>query len=79
MAKVVVTALADSDLAEIIAYLAERGTPGIAERYAREFDAVFTRLGEFPGLGAPRPQLGANARIAIVPPYVAVYDYEDDR
>lgn len=47
-----------------------------ALRYAAEFDALFDRLGEFSGIGAPRPKLGAHARIGIILPYVAIYDYE---
>jgi toxin ParE1/3/4 len=78
MAKVVVTASADADLADIIADLASKGAVNAALRYAAEFDALFDRLGDFPGIGAPRPKLGAHARIGIIPPYVAIYDYEGD-
>ena len=35
----------------------------------------------FPESGPPRPALGKNVRIAIVSPYLLIYDYtpEDDR
>lgn len=78
MARVAVTASADADLADIIADLAGKGASNAARRYATEFDALFDRLGEFPGIGAPRPKLGPHARIGIVPPYVAIYDHEGD-
>jgi toxin ParE1/3/4 len=35
-------------------------------------------LAEFPDIGPPRPEFGRNARIALVHPFVIVYDHADD-
>jgi plasmid stabilization system protein ParE len=58
--------------------LSERASYRIATRYADEFKAVYRRLREFPAIGPPRPKLGPDCRIAIVLPYVIVYDFVDD-
>ena len=33
------------------------------------------RLLDFPQSGVPRPRLGSETRIAIISPYVVIYDY----
>lgn len=76
MVQLVLTEQADADLAAILIYLAHEAGVATAERYAREFDALFDRLMDFPHLGAPRTELGPNLRIAIVSPYLAFYDYD---
>jgi toxin ParE1/3/4 len=50
--------------------------PFVAENYGRRFRATIDRLVEFPQIGAPRPVLGPNARVAIISPYILIYDYE---
>ena len=47
-------------------------------RYAADFKSVYRRLADFPASGPRRPTLGPNARIAIVLPYIVIYDHEDD-
>lgn len=76
MAHVVITTSADADLAEIIEDLASKGAIAAAVRYAEEFEALFDRLRDFPGIGAPRPKLGPQTRIGIIPPYLAIYDHQ---
>jgi len=49
-----------------------------AERYAAAFDALFERLADHPAMGAPRPELGSYARIGVVQPYIAIYEYCED-
>jgi toxin ParE1/3/4 len=78
MARIVITASADADLAEIIAYLREHAADTVAQKYATEFDAIYDRLVDFPGSGPRRTALGPDTRIVIVPPYVMIYDYADD-
>jgi toxin ParE1/3/4 len=78
MARVVITASADADLAEIIDYLRREAGDPVARKYAAEFDALYDRLADFPGSGPRRIALGADTRIAIVPPYVVIYDYAND-
>jgi toxin ParE1/3/4 len=36
------------------------------------------RLVDLPLSGAPRPALGRDTRIAIVQPYILIYDYTQD-
>jgi plasmid stabilization system protein ParE len=40
------------------------------------FKGVYRDLAQWPGSGAPRPELGPNTRIKIVIPYLFVYDQE---
>ena len=56
MAKVVVTATTDADLATIITDLADKGAIDAALRYAAEFETFLDRLSEFPGSGATPAQ-----------------------
>jgi|SoiMethySBSTD1v2_1073268.scaffolds.fasta_scaffold98680_4 plasmid stabilization system protein ParE len=48
MARVVITASADADLGEIIAYLRREAGDLVARRYAAEFDALYDRLEQIP-------------------------------
>jgi len=43
--------------------------------YGRRFRVVIERLVDLPSTGAPRPALGRDARVAVVWPYVLIYDY----
>jgi plasmid stabilization system protein ParE len=56
--------------------LYDRAGYGIAARYADEFKAAYRRIAHVPACGPPRLALGGNARIAIVLPYVVIYDHE---
>ncbi len=80
MTRLVVTADAEADTSEILAYLAREAGHLVAENYGRRFRMTIERLVGMPGTGAPRPALGPNARIAVVYPYALIYDYarEDD-
>jgi plasmid stabilization system protein ParE len=75
MTRVVVTEPAKRDVRNILSDLSERASYRIAARYADEFKTVYRRLREVPATGAPRSKLGPNCRIAIVLPYLVVYDY----
>lgn len=76
MVRVIVTASADRDTDEIVAYLASRGGPPTVRKYLRLFDEVYERLQQFPRSGHPRPKLGITVHIAIVHPYVMIYDWD---
>jgi toxin ParE1/3/4 len=80
MTRLFVTADAEADTSEILAYLAREAGHLVAEDYGGRFRTTIERLVVMPETGAPRPALGPNARIAIVYPYVLIYDYtrEDD-
>jgi plasmid stabilization system protein ParE len=77
MAHVVVSARAHSDISQILRHLAANAGVRIAQRYAAAFDAVYDRLADFPGSAPPRPALGPRARVALVPPFMVVYDHHD--
>ena len=74
MARVVITAMAFQDLERIMVKLAVRAGWAVSARYDAEFTALFERLQQFPGTGAPRPKLGKSTRIGIISPYVVIYD-----
>jgi toxin ParE1/3/4 len=50
----------------------------VATRYAAAFKAAYRRLAAIPAAGPPRPLLGPSTRIAVVLPYIIVYDYADN-
>lgn len=78
MTPVVVSPRADADVAAMLEHLADLAGPAVARRYNQELDAVFERLAMFPASGARRRSLGSYARIAVIAPYVVVYDYQDN-
>ena len=75
MIEVIVAPQARADLLDILRYLATVASPATADRWDRKFWAAIHDLAEFPGIGAPRPALGANVRIKIVGPYVIIYEH----
>jgi toxin ParE1/3/4 len=76
--RVIVTERAKRDVRRILSDLGERAGYDVAARYASDFKAAFRRLADFPASGPPRPVLGATTRIAIVLPYLVIYEHEDD-
>ncbi len=74
MAKVIVSPFALADQDEILTYLVgEAGFP-VAQKYDLAFRALLERLSHFPGIGAPRPELGDGVRIYVINPYIAIYE-----
>ncbi len=78
MARVIVSNNAKRDLRRILSDLAKRAGYRVAERYGAEFKATYRRLSDFPDSGPPRPALRPKTRIALVLPYIVVYDRVDD-
>ena len=74
MADVRVSKAALADFEEIMNYLERVAGRAVADRYAAEFTNVFEAVAAHPGLGAPRPRLGRDARLVSVPPYSIYYD-----
>jgi len=66
------------DTNTILNYLEEVAGPRVAARYSGRFEETIVRLTYFPESGAPRPALGPNTRIAIVQPYLLIYDFTTD-
>jgi len=77
MARIVVSDPARADVRDILNYLATRGGRDIAERYAAAFKATYGRLSDFPDSGAPRPELGGEARVALIQPFVLIYEHNE--
>ena len=73
MTRVIVTPPADADVAAIITWLDAEAGHKIADRYVASFERLYDSLTSHPGIGAPRPELGANIRIGVVPPYIVIY------
>ena len=78
MTRLVVTADAAVDTDDILAFLEREAGPRVAERYAGLYRATIERLLRWPESGAPRPRLGEAVRIAVVSPYVMIYEYNRD-
>jgi len=75
MARVVVSPSADADADEIWAYLAKTAGAATADKYDALFTEVYDRLAVDPDMYAARPRLGAKIRIAVVAPYLIVYEH----
>lgn len=75
MTRLIVTRDAETDRDVILDYLEREAGVQTAAAYAERFAESIERLIDFPGSGAPRPALGAETRIAIVYPYLLIYDY----
>lgn len=78
MAQVIFSEQAKRDLRRILTDLGERAGYRVAERYAADFKTTYRRLADFPASGPRRPTLGPHARIAIVLPYLVIYDCVDE-
>ena len=76
MARVTVSGFARQDVRDHLSYLRQHACLAVARRYGEDFKAAYRRLADFPESGPPRPALGPDACIKIVPPYLLVYDYE---
>ena len=76
MTTLVVSANAQNDIDQILDYLVREAGVATTARYAERFRQSIALLVDFPRSGAPRPSLGSSARIAIVYPYVVIYDYD---
>jgi plasmid stabilization system protein ParE len=75
MTRLIVTADAEADTADILSYLRQEAGYQVAQRYANQFRATIERLLDWPESGAPRPRLGEAVRIAVVSPYVLIFEY----
>jgi len=75
VARVVITASADSDAAAIVSDLTAKAGIHVANRFADDFDAFYRRLELFPESGALRPRLGPLVRIGVVAPYAIIHEY----
>jgi plasmid stabilization system protein ParE len=74
MAEVRLSVAAQIDFDELIDYLAEVAGKATAAKYAQQIQAQINLISDFPGLGAPRSELGAITRMISVDPYLIFYD-----
>jgi plasmid stabilization system protein ParE len=77
MTRLIVAAEAEGDIENILAYLEREAGRATAIAYAERFAEAMERIVAFPGHGPGRPQLGPTARIAIVYPYLLIYDFDE--
>jgi len=75
--QVVLAPRARRDLIQLYDYLEQRAGARVAQSYIDRLDALFDRLAQFPGIGAPRPELGPMIRSSGVWPYVVLYRTSD--
>jgi len=75
MTRLVVTTDAEIDTSDILDYLEREASPRIAEEFGRRFRHAIERFVALPEAGSPRPALGQDVRIAIVFPYILIYEY----
>lgn len=78
MAQAELSPQARSDLFSILEYLSDTAGPEVARRYDTDFKTAVKRTGAFPGIGAPRPELGPQTRFTMVGPYLLFYDPEPE-
>jgi toxin ParE1/3/4 len=71
--QIVLAPRARFDLIRLYDYLEERAGTRLAQSYIDRIDALFDKLADFPGIGASRPELGADVRSTGVWPYVILY------
>lgn len=74
--QLLITPIAESDLAEIWAYIAE-DSPKTATGFIEQIEAKFMPLLEFPGMGAPRDYLVTGLRAAPFKNYCIYYTFTD--
>jgi toxin ParE1/3/4 len=68
MARIIIAPEAGADTDGLIADLAAKAGGRVAVKYSDPFGSPYEHLADDPGIGAPRPELGANIRIGIVSP-----------
>jgi len=75
MTRLVVSAEARADVADILDYLALNAGPRTAAAYAERFSGAIERIIALPGSAPARPKLGPDTRVTIVYPYLLIYDF----
>jgi len=75
MTRLIIAREAQTDTDTILTYLEVAAGARTAAAYGERIAATLDRLIAHPRSGSPRPSLGADARVAIVYPYLLIYDY----
>jgi toxin ParE1/3/4 len=74
MAGLRLSRVAQADFDAVIDYLTTVAGNRVAVAFAENVQASIDRLADFPGIGSPRPQFGAETRTVGVAPYLIFYD-----
>lgn len=69
--------IAESDLAEIWAYIAE-DSPKAATAFVAQIESKFEPLLDFPGIGSVRDKIAPDLRAAPYKNYVIYYTFTDE-
>ncbi|MBM3509362.1 MAG: type II toxin-antitoxin system RelE/ParE family toxin [Alphaproteobacteria bacterium] len=77
MKAVLFSPLAENDLVEITLFIA-RNNPARALTFVAELEARYDALSEFPGVGAPRPELADGLRVVRHKNYLIFYRERED-
>jgi plasmid stabilization system protein ParE len=75
MTRLIVATEAEGDIDDILRYLEREAGRRTAIAYGERFVEAIERIIDFPGAGPPRPALGPDTRVAIVYPYLLIYDF----
>jgi toxin ParE1/3/4 len=75
MTPVVVSPKADEDVSLMLEHLQAVAGPAVMRRYVQELNAIYERLTLFPDSGPRRKSLGPHVRIAVLSPYVIIYEH----
>jgi toxin ParE1/3/4 len=78
MARLALSTQAYLDVEGILTDLTAKAGRLIATKYDGLFERLYARLVEHPSSGAPRPVLGENIRIAVVAPFIVIYEYDQE-
>jgi toxin ParE1/3/4 len=73
--RLVVSRNAENDMASILTDLEQEANAVVAEEFGCYVRRALLRLIQFPNSGAPRPEVGRDARVAVVYPYLLIYDH----
>ena len=75
MARVLVTKLADEDMAAVLSSIAREAGHGVAAKYNSLIERLYSRIADFPEGFPARPKLGPHIRVGIVYPYLVIYHH----
>jgi toxin ParE1/3/4 len=73
MARVIITDLADADMAGILEEITREAGYSVADKYNARFESLYERLADHPESCQARPKLGAHIRAGVVHPFLVIY------
>lgn len=76
MARVVYSAASRSDMQAIWLWYARESGTDLADRILDTIEARIARLGTYPALGPPRPDIAATARALAVNRWIVLYEIQ---